>query len=178
MPSGTGRWMALLCLVVVFGGGGWGTLAFFRHQRDGAEDPVTPFYTDSLVGVGPDLRPVAVPRSAPVVLYVSAHCPFCRAELRAWSRFLAIHREQRPPWVVFAPDTPVREARTLAGAFAGHWMTDPTGAVARRLRVRAVPFVAVLDSAGLVEEARSGMSSPGRLAALAAIISPTSRSKP
>lgn len=176
--SAVRRSIALMSLAAVFGGGGWGALAFFRHQRRALSGPPTPFRADPLVGVGPDLRRMAVPPGPAVVIYASARCPYCRAELRSWSRLLADHPGLRRPWVVFAPGTRVREARALCGAFAGHWMTDPTGAVARGLRVQAVPFVAVMDSGGMVEEAHAGMSSPERLASLAAFLSRIPRRYP
>lgn len=77
---------------------------------------------------------------------------------------------QPAPWVVVAPDTDLREARALLAAFRERWMLDRTGAVGRSLGVRAVPFVAVMDSTGLVVEAHAGLSSPHRLAHLAAIL--------
>jgi hypothetical protein len=170
--------MAVLALAVVFGGGGGATVALLRHQRTVLAGPATPFRPDSLVGVGPDGRPVRVPSRASVLLYVSARCAFCKAELRAWSRFLDAHPAARPPWVVFAPGTGVRDARALVTAFADRWMTDPTGAVGRSLRVEAVPMLVVFDSAGAVVEAHVGMSPPERLELLAELSSRTPRSRP
>jgi hypothetical protein len=165
------RWVAGLSLAVVFGGGGWATLAFFRHQREALVAPATPYRPDSLVGLGPDRRSEEAPPRPGVVLYVSGHCPFCRQELEDWSRLLASHRRQRPPWVILAPDTPVREARTLLGeSFRGRWTLDTSGSIGRSLRVRAIPFTAVLDSAGVVIEAHQGVSSPLRLARMASLV--------
>lgn len=159
-PGSLRRWAAALSLVAVFGGGGWGASAFVRHQKALREGPATPFHPDSLMGVGPDHRPSAVPSGRQVVLYVSGHCPYCRAELRAWARLLESGSGRRSPWVVVAPDTEAGEARTLLRSFHGRWMMDPTGAVGRSLQVRAVPFIALLDSAGDVVEAHAGLSSP------------------
>lgn len=170
--------MAVLSLAVVFGGGAGATVALLRHQRATLAGPRTPFHPDSLVGVGPDGRSERVPLDGPVLLYVSAQCAFCKAELRAWSRFLTVHPGGRPPWVVFAPGTEARDAAALTGALTGHWMMDPTGAVGRSLRVEAVPMVVVLDSTGAVVEAHVGMSPPERLARLAALPSQIPRRRP
>jgi len=172
------RWMAVLSLVLMFGGGGVGTAVLLRHQRTILSGPPTPFRPGSLTGVGPDGRPVRLPERSAVVLYVSEGCAFCRAELRAWSQLLAADPGRPAPWIVLAPGTDVQDARALTRAFPGHWMTDRTGAVARSLRVAAVPMAVVLDSSGAVVEVHVGMSSPERLAHLAALTSPTPRRRP
>lgn len=169
------RWTAALALVAVFGGGGWGTASFFRRQAALRRGPDVPFHPDSLVGVSPNGHRHGLPKGRrTVVLYVSAHCPYCRAELRAWAARLADTPGGEPPWIITAPDTELREAIPILRPFGGHWMSDPTGAVGRSLQIRAVPFTAVVDSGGVVVETAAGESSPARLAHFASLLQESS----
>lgn len=168
-PTRPSRWLAAGVVAGVLAGGGW-SAALLRHQVAAVRAPDTPFRPGVLVGVDDDGSPSEIrPAGREVLLYVSAHCPYCRAELDAWSRLLASDPEAIPPLVVFAPDTDSGDISSLLPPFEERWLSDPSGAVGRALEVRSVPYFAVLDSAGIVVEAGVGLNTPERRARLAGI---------
>lgn len=154
----------------VLGGGGWGAASLFRLQVAAVQAPDTPFRPGLLVGIDEDGSPREIrPRGRDVLLYVSAHCRYCRAELDAWALLLGAHPEASPPLLVLAPDTDPGDLPERLMPFASRWLEDPSGAVGRALGVRSVPFFAVLDSAGVVLEVGVGVNTPERRARLAGI---------
>jgi hypothetical protein len=166
-PTPLRRWIAVGVVAGVLTGGGWGAAALFRRQVATVRAPDTPFHPGTLVAVGEDGSPREVRSGGrQVLLYVSAHCRYCRAELAAWSRMLASDVEATRPLVVLAPDTEPGEMGDVLMTFQNRWVSDPSGAVGRALRVRSVPFFAVLDSAGFVVEAGVGINTPERRARL------------
>ena len=68
--------------------------------------------------------------------------------------------------MILAPDTRPDDMRNLLLSFGTRWVSDPSGALGRALRVRSVPYFAVLDSAGVVVEAGVGVNTPERRAHL------------
>jgi hypothetical protein len=169
-PTRLSRWVAAGVVAGVLAGGGWSAAVLFRQQVAAVRGAETPFRPGSLGGVADDGSAREIHSAGrEVLLYVSAHCRYCRAELDAWSRLLASDPEAEPPLVVLAPDTDPGDVPELLLPFEERWVSDPSGALGRALRVRAVPYFAVLDSAGVVVEAGVGLNTPERRIRLARV---------
>ena len=166
-PTRLRRWLAVGLVAGVLAGGGWSAAALSRAQAAAVRAPNTPFHPGVLEGTDDNGRTREVRAGGrEVLLYVSAHCRYCRAELDAWARLLASDQEVTPPLVILAPDTRPDDMRNLLLSFGTRWVSDPSGALGRALRVRSVPYFAVLDSAGVVVEAGVGVNTPERRAHL------------
>lgn len=96
------------------------------------------------------------------LLYVSERCPYCRRELAHWD---ALRRDgaQIPLWIVSSPDSEFAAADWVPAGLRERIASDPDGAIARALGVRAVPATLWVDTHGMVRAQRLGASSPRRI---------------
>jgi hypothetical protein len=139
------------------------SLATVRSSR-GYEGPSVPFDPGVLTGFGPGGHRTALPRApGDVLLYVSQACRHCLKELESWATAYSARGFSRLPAVVLSPGSDVIDTSYLPPAFRGGWIHDRDGSVARRLEIRAVPFVAVFDDGGTVADARAGRSAGQRI---------------
>lgn len=134
----------------------------------GGPDPspaiAAPFRPTPAEGHDGSGRPMRVPaRGDRVLLYVSESCRFCAAEVTAWARALERAGPVRPPRVVLSPDSDPRASSYLPPVLRPGRVHDRSGAIARVLGVRAVPFLVELDGTGLVRGAWVGTTPPERL---------------
>jgi hypothetical protein len=157
------RAMGIVALAVSVAATGGLTLATVGSSQ-AYDGPPVPFDPGGLAGVGPEGRWTALPRlPGDVLLYVSQTCPHCLRELESWAASFAAGGFSRLPTVVLSPSSDTRDTSYLPPAFRESWVHDRDGMVARRLKVRAVPFVAVLGDGGTVVAARAGRSSGRRI---------------
>jgi hypothetical protein len=104
-------------------------------------------------------HPAVDPREGGVLLYVSASCRWCEAELQAWDSLLASGTSDvRAPTVVMAPGAPGGWRDFLPKRLAPGALLDADGSLARGLGVGAVPFRARVAPGGRVEEVSAGLS--------------------
>jgi len=104
-------------------------------------------------------HPAIDPREGVVLLYVSASCRWCQAELQAWDSLLATGTDDvRAPTVVMAPGAPGGWRGFLPERLAPGALLDADGSLARELGVGAVPFRARITPGGRVEEVAAGLS--------------------
>jgi peroxiredoxin len=143
-----------------------GGLLALGHAALGAKSARMPAPPFALPGPLRSALPVPADSPSPrltVALYVTASCPFCRAELAHWGtladRFPELFRFLRV--VVIAPDPP-RAADTtwLPRALPHARVRDAHGDIARALGVRAVPVTLYLDPADTVRDLTVGERPP------------------
>jgi hypothetical protein len=137
------------------------------------EGPPVPFDPGVLTGIGPGGHRTALPRvPGDVILYVSQACPHCFRELESWATSFSASGFSLLPAVVLSPRSDTGDTSYLPPAFRGGWIHDRDGSVARRLGIRAVPFVVVFDHGGTVVDARAGRSSGQRIQELLRRLNP------
>jgi hypothetical protein len=105
-----------------------------------------PFDPGPLSGIRPTGEAARVPCPG-AVLYVDDACPYCAAELRRWSS--AAGATVSLPTVVVSQRSD-GSGRHVPAALRSTMLHDADGSIARALGVRAVPFLAVLDTTGTV----------------------------
>lgn len=90
------------------------------------------------------------------LLYVSEHCPHCRAELETWASLAATRPEGVPLWIVASPSSEIGALAWVPEALRGGVVGDPDGAIGEALGVRAVPVTLWIDTSGVVRDQRVG----------------------
>lgn len=117
-----------------------------------APERSAPFDPGPLTGMRPTGEPARVPRPG-TVLYVDDACPYCAVELARWSEVGG--GADAHPTVVISPRSDP-SGRHVPAALRATMLHDADGSIARALGVRAVPFLAVLDTTGAVVAVRIG----------------------
>jgi len=164
--------MGVLALAASVAAVGGLSLATVRSSR-AYEGPSVPFDPGALAGIGPGAHRAALPRiPEDVLLYVSQACPHCLRELESWATSFSAGGFSLLPAVVLSPRSDTIDTSYLPPALRGEWIHDRDGSVARRLEIRAVPFLAVFDDGGTVVEARAGRSSGQRIQELLRRLNP------
>jgi len=141
---------------------GLAVAAVIRTSRSaGTPALAPPFEAGALVGGGPDGERVSVAPPA-VIVYADDQCHYCAQELAHWAARLEDARNRLTPTVVLSPRSDAGGSH-VPDALRRKLVHDVDGAIARRLGVRAVPFIAVIDSAGSVIAVHAGVTPASRL---------------
>ncbi len=152
-PDRPGRAAAALALVATLGMAVALTVVAVPGRRS---EPRVPFDPGSLEGIRPD-GARGVVRAPGAVLYVDDGCPWCAIELQRAAA--AVAGGSQAPTVVVSPGSDGSGSH-VPRPLRPSMLHDADGSIARRLGVRGVPFLAELDSAGVVSSVRVGVSAP------------------
>jgi hypothetical protein len=151
--SRTRATVALLAMIAALGAF-WSQSYRYKDDPHGLARPpfsLAPGAWRSILAVAATTNALC-PRPLPlVVLYVSASCPHCRAELRRWSHLLqsAPQADCIAFAVVAAPSTDQAPTGWIPSRLARTLMWDRDGRVARALQVRLVPVTAYVTPQGV-----------------------------
>ncbi len=160
-PSTLLRILALGVLGLVLVGG---VLTLTRRSpRPGAPELPVPLPADSLTGVlvSGGLWRAEDLRQPTLLLYVDERCSWCKAELRTWTELVRRTPARVPVVVASRRSDPGFVPPPLARVL----VHDRTGRIARGLRLRGVPAIAVMTPRG-VTHLFYGVSGRGRLDSL------------
>jgi len=145
-PSRAGPSLAGASLVLVVAVGVAVAATVRAAPRPAAPDRLPPFDPGPLTGLRPTGEAARVPLPG-AVLYVDDECPYCAVELDRWSR--AARQTGSLPTVVVSRRSD-GSGRHVPAALRRTMLHDADGSIGRALGVRAVPFLAFLDTAGTV----------------------------